>query len=368
MVMDSLNPLTMPQGIALHWVSLYFFVPMLCLHLVQLSLPLSVVRARWLLTGQALLALAFLHASATMECSVGGCLVGSVLLVMARPVSWVALASVVALLGVEAAVAGLAPSAVLYLTLTGLMSGLGSFGLSLLADLSEGRMATEAAVEVAIRHERQRFRRDLHDLIGLGLSSIRLKCHLAYRLAGKQDDRVRAELQSVLSVSEAMLADVRSVASGYRHLSFSDTLDAARDALAAIGVKLSVDMDVRLLRPAVGTVLAAVVREGVTNVITHSEARQCRLTVSQFGGEVRLELANDGVRLARRTSAGRHGTGLGSLHDRVARIGGILTAMADYKGWFHVVVRCPARPAALPVTVATPTRARSGLRPTGFVH
>ena len=43
-------------------------------------------------------------------------------------------------------------------------------------------------------------------------------------------------------------------------------------------------------------VLAWAVREGVTNVLRHSDARTCSITARRRGGTVRLEIVNDGVR------------------------------------------------------------------------
>ena len=87
------------------------------------------------------------------------------------------------------------------------------------------------------------------------------------------------------------------------------------------------------------TALAAVLRESVTNVLRHSRARECAITVVTDGGLVRLTIANDGVPPP--VAAQRDGTGLDSL---AARTGGRLTASPRPGGRYELVAERPISP------------------------
>jgi two-component system sensor histidine kinase DesK len=72
------------------------------------------------------------------------------------------------------------------------------------------------------------------------------------------------------------------------------------------------------LPPAVDTVLAWTVREGVTNVIRHSRARQCTIQVRSENGNACVEVINDGYReKERETTRVQTGSGLSGLTERV---------------------------------------------------
>ena len=60
--------------------------------------------------------------------------------------------------------------------------------------------------------ERLRFARDLHDLLGFGLSAITLKSELVHRLIPLHPERAAQEVDDILSVSRRSLSDVRRVA------------------------------------------------------------------------------------------------------------------------------------------------------------
>jgi two-component system sensor histidine kinase DesK len=93
--------------------------------------------------------------------------------------------------------------------------------------------------------------------------------------------------------------------------------------LAAAGIMADIEIDCGGLDDEVDTVLATVLREGVTNLLRHSAARICRVTGSQSGESITLLIANDGA-----PKSGvdcRDGVGLENLKARLTAIGGALT-------------------------------------------
>ncbi|MEU6172877.1 histidine kinase [Streptantibioticus parmotrematis] len=227
-----------------------------------------------------------------------------------------------------------------------LMNTLIVFGLSKLTDLvAEVHRSRTELTRLAVTTERLRFARDLHDLLGYSLSTITLKCELANRLVPRDTTRAQHELTEILHTSRQALADVRTVARGYRQMNLADEAETARTTLAATQIHTTLRIDSRPLPPDVDTVLATVLREGLTNMLRHSKAEHCAITTTHTKNTIRLHLTNDGAagQPDRGPADSDSGSGLGNLTTRVARLGGTLTARhAD--DWFHLTAELPLRP------------------------
>jgi two-component system sensor histidine kinase DesK len=198
--------------------------------------------------------------------------------------------------------------------------------------------AKETVALLAASEERLRLARDMHDLTGQSLSTITLKSDLAARVLGKlppspERDRARDELQQIADVSRQALRDVREALSGYRRPTLAVESITARAALEAAGITVHDDTTLTLAlspggapRPAARArpglpdgscgeltddaagqgeldpdgeaALAWCLREAVTNVVRHSGARNCWLTLSRVGGAFIFEARDDGRGLA----------------------------------------------------------------------
>ncbi|GAA4592016.1 hypothetical protein GCM10023194_52800 [Planotetraspora phitsanulokensis] len=197
------------------------------------------------------------------------------------------------------------------------------YGLARMALLTtELRAARAELARTEVARERLRFARDLHDLLGFSLSVIVLKSELAFRLLGRDAGRARRELSEGVAAARQARADIESVAAGYRRMSLAAEAESARAALLAAGIEASGELSDVGLPAEVDTVLAIVLREAVTNVLRHSDARSCVLESEVAGGAVRLRLVNDGVV----PSGAPPGTGIGNLAQRVRALDGRLTA------------------------------------------
>ncbi|MFC4907872.1 sensor histidine kinase [Actinomadura gamaensis] len=165
----------------------------------------------------------------------------------------------------------------------------------------ETHAVRQALARVAVSEERLRFSRDLHDLLGHSLSLIAVKSELAMRMTESDPERARAEMSDVRRTARDALREVRAAVRGYRAIELDAELAGVRAVLETAGVRCEVGPVPDDLPPEVRAVLAWVIREGATNVIKHSDARSCAIGLTRYGGTVVLELANDGVRGAFRT-------------------------------------------------------------------
>jgi two-component system sensor histidine kinase DesK len=271
-----------------------------------------------------------------------GFLAGSVLLVLPARIAWPAFALIVAsMAGAQAVLTG-GPFDIAYTAVSTVITGLVVYGLTRLASMvTELHAARTELAQMAVAQERLRFARDLHDLLGYSLSAITLKSELTHRLVGKNPVKAQEELSEVLDISRRALADVRAVASGYRELSLAAESESARSVLAAADVDVSMDLDYGVLPSHIRTVLATVLREGVTNLLRHSKAERCDITVRQERGKVWIEIVNDGVPSTPAEPVPQGGSGIHNLSVRVRTLAGTLNAGVDDDGRFRLRASVP---------------------------
>lgn len=222
------------------------------------------------------------------------------------------------------------------------VAALALFGLAWFARLAAERDETRRElVRRVVTEERQRFSRDTHDLLGLSLSAITLKGELTARLIESHPQQASEELAEILAMSRKALSDVRLVAAGYRELSLDEECAAAAAMLRAAGIEVVVERGPAGLSGPVATTLATVLREGVTNVVRHSNAGRCELLVRVEDGSVSLMVINDGVLLGQEPDP--HSAGLCNLAYRVGLLGGELAAGMGPDGTHRLCARVPLR-------------------------
>ncbi|MFT4110683.1 sensor histidine kinase [Propionicimonas sp.] len=147
-------------------------------------------------------------------------------------------------------------------------------------------LAREENARLAVEEERNRFARDLHDILGHSLTVIAVKAELAGRLFDADPPRARAEIGELERLSRDALADVRQAVSGYRQPSLSGEIARARAALASAGIEADLPNSTDAVPSHLRELFAWTIREGVTNVIRHSGAEHCRVRLSASAVEV----------------------------------------------------------------------------------
>jgi two-component system sensor histidine kinase DesK len=190
--------------------------------------------------------------------------------------------------------------------------------------------------QVAVDRERLRISRDLHDLLGSSLSAVSLKGDLALRLLSSDPQAARSEIASLTRMARTALRDVRGVTRGQPRASYQAEIDGAATLLAAAGIDARIDADLPEPPPAVDDALGWAVREGVTNILRHSEAATCSITARQEAGRIRLEIVNDGA-----PPAAGQGTGLAGLAERARALSGSVAAHRTPDGHFRLQVEVP---------------------------
>ncbi|MFE2535245.1 sensor histidine kinase [Streptomyces sp. NPDC059371] len=220
--------------------------------------------------------------------------------------------------------------------------------LSLSEAVRELRAAREELARRAVEKERMRFSRDLHDLLGHTLSVIVVKSEAARRLAPRDLDAALVQVTDIESVGRQALTEIREAVTGYREGSLATELDRARSALSAARVEPVVRQSGPPLVPQTEALLGWVLREAVTNVVRHSDATRCEITVDGTADLVRLTVSDNGTDASPADpEPGIGGTGLKGLTERLAASGGSLRAGRTARGGFEVRAELPVEAADL---------------------
>ncbi|MBD8528026.1 sensor histidine kinase [Pseudomarimonas arenosa] len=188
--------------------------------------------------------------------------------------------------------------------------------------VAELKRSRDEVQRLAQSAERERIARDLHDLLGHSLSLIALKSELAGKLIERDPQAARQQIGEIEQVTRQALKQVREAVTGYR----SDGL-AAEVAQARINL---LDADIRLeqhliplpIKPEVESTLTMVLREAVTNVLRHAEARSLEIELKIRQGQLCLSIRDDGRGI---TAKQTEGNGLRGIRERLRAIGGRLS-------------------------------------------
>lgn len=211
------------------------------------------------------------------------------------------------------------------------------------------RDAQATIASLAAAEERARLARDLHDVLGHSLTVVVVKSELAGRLVELDPQRAIAEMRDIEQLSRTALADLRAAVTSYQEMNLESELSAARTALEAAGIQAHFPLDGDAVDEDLRPLFCWVLREGVTNVIRHSSARQCWVELEPR----QLRVRDDGVGATRdvdaavrnasdRFGSGRVGNGLKGLTERAAEAGATLSA-ARVNGGFSLTVAKASR-------------------------
>jgi two-component system sensor histidine kinase DesK len=202
--------------------------------------------------------------------------------------------------------------------------------------VDELRLARTELAELAIGRERLRVSRDLHDLLGQSLSAVSLKSDLAIRQLRTNPLLARAEIESLTGVAREARRGVNALTRDEHIVSLMAEVEGAAALLASADIETSVDLRVGRLESPQERLLAWSVREGVTNVLRHSQATTCTIVGRLQNGLIHLEIENDGV-----SQPMAEASGLTGLMERAQALSGAVSAGPAAGGRFRLRVEVP---------------------------
>lgn len=204
--------------------------------------------------------------------------------------------------------------------------------------LNEAREQIEILVK---KEERLRIARDLHDTLGHTLSLLTLKSQLVQRLTDKDPEKARLEAREMEETSRAALRQVRELVSDMRTLTVAEEIEEVRSILHSADITLESEGDTRLtgIPDLTQNILSMCLKEAATNIIKHSRATACTITIRKGTSDVRMVIRDNGVGLEESGQSTSQGNGLKGMFERLALIDGTLELSSS--GGTELIITVP---------------------------
>ncbi|MFD5224767.1 histidine kinase [Microbacterium sp. NPDC058342] len=246
---------------------------------------------------------------------------------LSRAAHWITTIAAIAITGLWMLLIPEARSYITILVIVLLLGVVNTVSTSLIIRSSE---AERLGRELATSAGREAVARDVHDLIGHSLTVVQLKSQLAGRLIDTDPERAKAELADITALTAEAIAGVRATVAGARATTLVEQLASGRDALQSAGVDLRVEGEPAALSPVQSLTASWVLREAITNVLRHAQAKT--VTVSIAPGL--LSVRDDG-----RGPGDGAGNGLRGMRERAAAAGAALEFGAGADAGTRVEIR-----------------------------
>ncbi|BAU82238.1 two-component system sensor kinase [Streptomyces laurentii] len=220
------------------------------------------------------------------------------------------------------------------------------------------------AAEQAVVAERLRIARELHDMVAHSIGVIAIQAGVGRRVIDTQPAEARNSLAAIEDTSRDTLAGLRRMLGALRAADRADGAPlgpapglAALDALVRrtrdAGVRVDVEWrgERQTLPAEIELSGYRIVQEALTNVVRHSGAPACRVTLDYGKDGLAIEITDEGRGLPGPAGSpklpGAAGYGLTGMRERAALLHGEFTAGPLVEGGFRVAARLP-----LPAAVA----------------
>lgn len=194
-------------------------------------------------------------------------------------------------------------------------------------EVLEGQLeeAQNRISQYIIIEERERIARDLHDTLGQKLSLIGLKSDLASRLIEKNPTAAKNEINDINQTARSVLKEVRELVTNMRGTKLEDELFRVKQILLAAQIACKVSgTPERLKTPLlIENVLSMCLKEAVTNVVKHSNATACSISIKQSAKETLLKVHDNGIGLDLKRDWST-GHGLRGIKERLDFVNGTL--------------------------------------------
>jgi signal transduction histidine kinase len=205
----------------------------------------------------------------------------------------------------------------------------------------------DAFAQLAVRLERARIARELHDIVAHHLAAVVVQAG-AGRMAPDGPPDAAARRAEIRRSGEQALAEMARLVDVLESdgAGLAEGLRALVDQATAAGLDAAVALppaELRLPAP-VAEAVRSVVREGLTNVIKHAPGAAVRVEVRPCDGALEVEVRDTGATTSSPLAASGAGLGLAGMRERVEALGGRLEAGAMAGGGWRLRAGLPRTP------------------------
>ncbi|WP_226581993.1 histidine kinase [Halobacillus litoralis] len=183
--------------------------------------------------------------------------------------------------------------------------------------------ANERISQLMVIEERERIARDLHDTLGQKLSMIGLKSDLAGKLIPVKPEKARQEIDDIRTTARTALKEVREMVSNMRGTKLEDELIRIQQIIEAAEMDFYYEGDPQLTNTPllVENVLSMCLKEAATNIVKHSEASSCHVSIQQCPTEILVSIEDDGKGIPESIEPFK-GNGLQGMRERLEFVNG----------------------------------------------
>ena len=211
----------------------------------------------------------------------------------------------------------------------------------------------------AVTEERLRIARELHDVVAHSLTVVAVQAGFAEYVFDRQPEQARSALAAIQTVTREALADMQRMLGALRRGGPGDAgqdaalapaagladLDRLVAGTAGAGVRVQICQQGQVRAIPAGVDLSAfrIVQEALTNVVKHSGADSCQVSIDYADDGLAVEITDQGGENGRAAAglAAGPGHGIAGMAERVSLCGGDFTAAPLPGRGFRVAARFP---------------------------
>jgi signal transduction histidine kinase len=202
--------------------------------------------------------------------------------------------------------------------------------------------------EEAVREERLRFTRDLHDSCGYAFSNIILVSDAAVSQSDMGTTRAEEVFQRIRGLASRGLDETRETLHLIRkireptHTSVETIYQLKKIFEEVTGITVAVETGNMKndYGPAVNTVISRIIQESFTNSIRHGRASRIQIQFWEFPREFTMTVTDNGIGAEHIVK----GIGLAGMEERLAPVGGTLAVSSPQEGGFRLRITIPLVP------------------------
>ena len=212
-------------------------------------------------------------------------------------------------------------------------------------------------LQIMREEQQKRIARDLHDTLGqelvaLGMEAARIARHLQ-----PGQDAVRARVDLLAEGLAHTLELVRDLASelrppilqnlerdGLRGVAEWLARDTTRRAHLPCRLEIEPGLDESRIGPDLAVTAYRILKEALTNVIAHAEAKHATIVITMEEGHLRLEIRDDGKGMPDEVLRNPRALGLLGMRERAGAWGGEVTFLSAPGAGTRVLVSLPLPP------------------------
>lgn len=193
---------------------------------------------------------------------------------------------------------------------------------------------------LAVAEARHQLARDLHDRLGQNLTSTVMQGELlAMDLPADISPEIKDRTRLIVESSREALTLMREMVTEARNPSMRSEVEVARQLLEAAGITCQTRGEHLALPTVTDSVFGWIIREGATNVLRHSRATHCDITIDLRHGNHVLSIADNG----QGADGALPGNGYSHMAERIGAAGGRME-VTPASGTGHTIT------AAIPTT------------------